>query len=104
MLQLTYNSSICVRDKLPERSFVKKIVWDLLRVPTIELLLRTLSLLIFNIIITAMRYHLFIWTVFSPKYFYEIFHTLFVAFNFVVVACLVLIVKSRFDRKKVKTH
>jgi ethanolaminephosphotransferase len=96
--------TICVLEKHPERTFLRRVVWDLLRVPTIELLLRSLSLLVFNIIITAMRYHLFIWTVFSPKYFYEIFHTLFVAFNFVVIAGLAFRLKSGSKQKKVKTQ
>lgn len=38
-------------------------------------LTRALTLAVFCVVITVVRYHLFIWSVFSPKFFYECFHT-----------------------------
>jgi len=34
--------------------------------------LRSLELLVFSIVISLLRHHLFIWSVFSPKYIYEV--------------------------------
>jgi len=94
---------VCSISTKYKRNFLRRVVWDLLRISTVELLLRALSLFVFNIIITIMRYHLFIWTVFSPKYFYEIFHTLFVAFNIIAISIFVISLKSKKDFK-VKTQ
>jgi ethanolaminephosphotransferase len=55
--------------------------------------LRALSVTIFSVIITMMRHHLFIWTVFSPKYFYEVFHTLFDVFQ--VILLIIVLITSK---------
>jgi hypothetical protein len=46
-----------------------------------------MAVLVFSVVLTAMRYHLFVWTVFSPKYFYELFHTA----NFGVILLLEIV-------------
>lgn len=39
-------------------------------------LLRSIPTVVYIILVTALRYHLFIWSVFSPKMLYEAMHTL----------------------------
>ena len=62
---------------------------DLLDVCFILVVTRALPLAIYTVLVTAQRYHLFVWTVFSPKLLYEGMHTLIMS----VVALLLLTVR-----------
>jgi ethanolaminephosphotransferase len=67
-----------LNSRRPNVSTIKILfVWRLLLLGTITITFRACFVALFSVIIISLRYHLFIWTVFSPKYFYEIFHTLF---------------------------
>lgn len=39
-------------------------------------LLRSIPVVFYVVLVTSLRYHLFIWSVFSPKLLYEAMHTL----------------------------
>ena len=49
-------------------------------------ILRTLELTFFLAVVTAQRYHLFVWTVFSPKLLYEFTQTLVVTLVMTLLA------------------
>jgi hypothetical protein len=42
-------------------------------------LLRLLPVAVYVVLMTVLRYHLFVWTVFSPKLLYEAMHTLVIS-------------------------
>ena len=49
---------------------------------------RSLEVFFFMVIVTAMRYHLFVWTVFSPKLLYELAFSVFIAAVMTVIVAL----------------
>jgi hypothetical protein len=42
-------------------------------------LVRLLPVTVYVVLVTYLRYHLFVWTVFSPKLLYEVTHTLVIS-------------------------
>ena len=62
----------------------KELSRGILEVCFVLVLTRALPLAVYTVMVSAQRYHLFVWTVFSPKLLYEGLHT-------VVVSILVLI-------------
>jgi ethanolamine phosphate transferase 2 subunit G len=68
--------------------------------PTIATI-RCATLVVFCAIITMMRYHLFIWSVFSPKFFYECFHTMFTtAIYAIILPCYWILFQKEQKTKK----
>jgi len=61
---------------------------------TISTSLLSWEILVFSILITSFRYHLFIWSVFSPKYIYEIFFNAFELVKGIVVSLSVVSLKQ----------
>ena len=61
---------------------------DLLEVCFVLALTRALPVAVYTVLVTAQRYHLFVWTVFSPKLLYEGMHTVIVS---VIIFCVLLI-------------
>jgi len=47
-------------------------------------LLRLLPVAVYVVLVAILRYHLFVWTVFSPKLLYEAMHTLVISFLMLV--------------------
>jgi hypothetical protein len=58
-------------------------------------LLRLLPVAVYVVLVTFLRYHLFVWTVFSPKLLYEATHTLVISFVMLLINILaVTVVKN----------
>ena len=51
----------------------------------ITFLCRVLPVAIYVILVTSQRYHLFVWTVFSPKLMYEAIHSVVVCVEIVIL-------------------
>ncbi|KDR12958.1 GPI ethanolamine phosphate transferase 2 isoform X2 [Zootermopsis nevadensis] len=50
--------------------------------------LRQLPVAVYVVLMTVLRYHLFVWTVFSPKLLYEAMHTLVISLLMLLTNCL----------------
>lgn len=73
-----------------ETTVRKKFSRDILEVCFVLVLTRTLPLAVYTVMVCAQRYHLFVWTVFSPKLLYEGLHTMVVS----TVVLMLLLVRS----------
>ncbi len=62
-----------------ETSIRKSLQTDFLEVCYVLVLCKALPLSIYTVLVTIQRYHLFVWTVFSPKLLYEGMHTLVIS-------------------------
>ena len=51
---------------------------------------RSFEVVFFLLIVTSMRYHLFVWTVFSPKLLYELAFSLFLGVIMTLISCISL--------------
>lgn len=62
-----------------EMSIRKSLQKDLFEVCYVLMLCKSLPLAIYTVLVTVQRYHLFVWTVFSPKLLYEGMNTLVIS-------------------------
>jgi len=55
---------------------------------TVLAICRALPIAVYSVLVTAERYHLFVWTVFSPKLLYEGMNTVIVTVFILLVAVI----------------
>ena len=63
----------------------------ILEICFVLVLTRALPLAVYTVLVSAQRYHLFVWTVFSPKLLYEGMHTLVVSILMLVLLAIKLL-------------
>ena len=63
----------------------------ILEICFVLVLTRALPLAVYTVLVSAQRYHLFVWTVFSPKLLYEGMHTLVVSILVLVLLAIKLL-------------
>ena len=79
------------RSNKEEQILKKELSSDLLEICFVLVLTRALPLAVYTVLVSAQRYHLFVWTVFSPKLLYEGMHTLVVSIIVLVLLAFKLL-------------
>ena len=79
------------RSKKEDEDQKKEISSDILEICFVLVVTRALPLAVYTVLVSAQRYHLFVWTVFSPKLLYEGMHTLVVSILVLVLLAIKLL-------------
>ena len=79
------------KSKKEDDNHKKELNSDILEVCFLLALTRALPLAVYTVLVSAQRYHLFVWTVFSPKLLYEGMHTLVVSIIVLVLLAFKLL-------------
>ncbi|XP_076075722.1 GPI ethanolamine phosphate transferase 2, catalytic subunit-like [Mytilus galloprovincialis] len=91
LLKLIYWKSHQDKDK-DNKSTIRRVKNSLLECVHVVCLFRALPLSVYTVLVTFMRYHLFVWTVFSPKLLYEGMLTVVLSvISFILLLCNIIL-------------